>query len=1205
MNDILNVLIIEDSEDDALLVVRELRRGGFEVVWNRVETSEALIAALSDQLWDVIISDYHLPALDAPKALEIVKQNQLDLPFIVISGMIGELVAVDMMRQGANDYLMKGNLARLTEVVKREIRESQIRSDRRKANIELVQIKERLQIAVESSGLGLLYWSIQTGSATFNDRWAEIIGYSRGELEPISIETWWQNIHPEDLSKIQLALDQQFQQHSEVYEQELRMRHKLGAWVWVLCKGKITEWDEEQNPLRMIFTYLDISGRKQNVEMLLKLNETLESRVQRRAAELQKENTLRQQIMENMAEGLCVCHEIEEFPFLRFTVWNQQMQWITGYTLEEINRLGWEQGLSPSLNSQESSINDLEMAAQGKQLIREEWEIYRQDRQKRTISISRSLLSSSEGQSYLLLLIQDITRRKQAELKLKRQAEQERLLSSIMQRIRLTFNLEEILKATVEEVHQFLQSDRVLVYRVFSEGTGAAIAEAVSPNWSKVLDITFPEEVFPEQNYARYVQGRIYTLSDREDPQQDILPCLVEFLATIQVRAKVVVPIVQDQTLWGLLIVHQCDRPRQWQNWEINLLKQVANQLAIAIQQSNLYYQLQKELQEREYVEEVIRHQAQQEVLLREITQRIRQSLDLQTIFETAVQEVRHFLSADRVGIFKFHPESNFDDGEFVAESVVAGFTSALAIRVHDHTFGDNYASLYANGRCYVVNDIYQGGDSVCHTDILAQFQVQANLVVPLLCGNDLWGLLCIHQCASTRCWKQDEVDFCQQIANQLAIAIQQVSLFGQLQQELHERQQTEAKLTESNQKLAISNEELIRATRLKDEFLANMSHELRTPLNSILGMTEALQEQIFGTVNEAQIKALQTVERSGNHLLALINDILDVAKIESGQVTLELTSSSIKNLCQSSITFIKQQALQKRVQLIEQIPTNLPELMLDERRIRQVLINLLNNAVKFTPEGGSIMLEVSLITSEPDTPHYLRIAIKDTGIGISATDIPKLFQPFIQIDSTLNRQYVGTGLGLALVKRIVEMHGGKVGLTSEVGIGSCFMVDLPYDHSALSSLASAADPDTNTQQTSPPKQLEQLEQLRQPLILLADDNEANVITVACYLEAKGYRLVIAKNGVEAIALTKSHQPDLILMDIQMPIIDGLEAITQIRLDPQLVNIPIIAMTALAMLGDREQCLGAGANNYLTKPVKLKQLVITIEQLLVKNQNQK
>lgn len=1463
MADQINTLIIEDSEDDALLLLRELRSGGFNVIWERVETSEDLQVALERQKWDVIISDYHLPKLDAPTALEIVKRNQLDLPFIVISGAIGEALAVDLMRQGVTDYLMKGNLVRLPEVLRREIRDAQSRAEQRRTRIELEQTQERLQLALENSGIGLWDWRIQTGAVTLNTRWAEMIGYTIEELEPISIATWLNNIHPEDLSRANIGLEKHFQRETERYECELRMLHKLGGWVWVLSKGKVMEWDDCGKPVRMISTHMDITGRKQNVEMLLKLNETLEARVRSRTVQLkqseaslreaqqiahlgsweldidtkkfnwsaeifrifgldsdipepsyeqllnyfstddrdrfvefidqaiaggvtneidlqiirddgssgyifvklevikdeseqvirvfgiamdisdrkqaelqhqqlfqelsafklaldqtaiiattdakgvityvndyfcqisgyshdeligqthrkiksrqhspsffqnmwraitrgeiwrgeicnqhkngslywvestivpfidaqgrpfkylairyditarkltqailQQENIFRQQIMENMAEGLCVCHEIEEFPFLHFTVWNRQMQVITGYSLAEINQFGWEQSLRPVSQKQTQESNHLNMSSQANYPMTEEWEIQRKDGQRLTIAMSRSMLSSDDGKSYLLALLQDINDRKQAELKLKQQATQEHLLSSITQRMRLSLTLEEILKAAVEGTHHVLESDRVLVYQVFAGGTGAAIAESVSPNWPKILDIVFPEEVFPEQNYERYAQGRIYILNDREDPQQFVLPCLVDFLAEIQVRAKLVVPIVQNQKLWGLLIAHQCDRPRQWQDWEIDLLKQVASQLAIAIQQSELYYQLQNELQERQQANKLIRQQAEREFLLREITQRIRQSLDLQTIFDTAVQEIRQFLKADRVGIFKFYPESNFDDGEIVAESLVEGLPSALAIRVHDHTFGDNYAALYAKGRYFIAEDIYTIGKE-CHIDILAQFQVRSNMVMPLLSGDRLWGLLCIHQCGTTRKWQESEIDFSQQITTQLAIAIQQASLFEQLQQELTIRQQTEAQLTTINQQLAISNEELIRATRLKDEFLANMSHELRTPLNAILGMTEGLQDGVFGTINERQIKALQTVESSSTHLLVLINDILDVAKIESGQVTLELSEVLIKNLCQSSIAFIKQQALTKKIQLIAAIPNNLPKLILDERRIRQVLINLLNNAVKFTPEGGMIAIEVSQIEvsgeiANPELVNYLRISITDTGIGILPENIPKLFQPFIQIDSALNRQYVGTGLGLALVKRIVELHAGKVSLTSELGVGSCFIVDLPYQRSLnpasnhTSGIHEAIALQSQSSQQSA-NQANQANQLSAPVILLADDNEANISTISCYLEAKGYRLLIAKDGQEAIAITKAHRPNLILMDIQMPVIDGIAAIEQIRLDPNLVNVPIIALTALAMTGDRERCLAAGANEYLAKPVKLKQLANTIQQLL-------
>jgi PAS domain S-box-containing protein len=597
-----------------------------------------------------------------------------------------------------------------------------------------------------------------------------------------------------------------------------------------------------------------------------------------------------------------------------------------------------------------------------------------------------------------------------------------------------------------------------------------------------------------------------------------------------------------------------------------------------------------QDISDRKQAEQTIRQQAEQERLLREITQRIRQSLDLQTIFDTACQEIRQVIQADRVGIFKFHAESNFDNGEFVAESVVEGFPSVVAIPIQDHCFGKNYSSLYAKGRSYVVDDIYYAGMSACHTHILAQFQVRANLVVPLLCGDGLWGLLCIHQCATTRRWQQFEVDFNKQLANQLAIAIQQSNLVEQLQTELAERHRAEARLTETNAQLAISNEELARATRLKDEFLANMSHELRTPLNAILGMTEGLQEAVFGAINDRQRRALQTIEHSGAHLLELINDILDVAKIEAGQIELECSSVSVAHLCQSSLAFVKQRMFQKRIRLEVKLPDHLPHLLVDERRIRQVLINLLNNAVKFTPEAGQISLEVSQLA-----PDCLQIAVRDTGIGIAPEHIGKLFQPFIQIDSALNRQYEGTGLGLALVKRLVELHGGRVTLDSELGVGSCFAINLPCDPNLILFATRQPEPSTAAPDLVSPAE----PTTRSPLILLAEDNEANINTVSSYLRAKGYRILLAKTGQEAIDLAQLHRPDLILMDVQMPGMDGLEAIRQLKANSELNSILIIALTALAMPDDRQRCLDAGAKEYLAKPVRLKELFQLIQALLV------
>ena len=333
----------------------------------------------------------------------------------------------------------------------------------------------------------------------------------------------------------------------------------------------------------------------------------------------------------------------------------------------------------------------------------------------------------------------------------------------------------------------------------------------------------------------------------------------------------------------------------------------------------------------QQQAEIALRQQYDRALLIAEISNRIRLHLDLPTVFEIATEEIRKFIRADRVGIFKFYPESNFDDGEFVAESVVEGFSSAMKVPIHDHCFGENYAAAYVQGRIQVVNDIDNAGLTDCHRDILAQFQVRANLVVPLLYGNNLWGLLCIHQCAHTRQWQEHEVSLIQQIAIQLAIAIQQASLYEQSQQEIAERKQVQQQLTETNQQLA-------RATKLKDEFLANMSHELRTPLNAILGLSNALKEQLLGSLTQPQLNAIGIVESSGIHLLELINDILDLSKISSGMLELKIEPTSVQNLCDSSLVFIKQQAFQKEVEIYSHIPQNINKIDIEERRIKQVL---------------------------------------------------------------------------------------------------------------------------------------------------------------------------------------------------------------------------------------------------------------------------
>ncbi len=237
------------------------------------------------------------------------------------------------------------------------------------------------------------------------------------------------------------------------------------------------------------------------------------------------------------------------------------------------------------------------------------------------------------------------------------------------------------------------------------------------------------------------------------------------------------------------------------------------------------------------------------------------------------------------------------------------------------------------------------------------------------------------------------------------------------------------------------ADEELVRAARLKDEFLANISHELRTPLSAILGLSQALQEQVYGDLNQRQLETLHSVEESGHRLLGLINNVLDLSKIKAGELELQLLPVSTRALCQSALRLVQQTAQNKGLKLSLTLDDEAALLHADERRLRQILVNLLNNAVKFTPEGGEIGLDVV-----GDVEHNaIRFTVWDTGIGISQQDLSYLFRPFEQLNGGLSRHYAGTGLGLCLVSHLTEMHGGRVSVESEIRQGSRFTVSLPW----------------------------------------------------------------------------------------------------------------------------------------------------------------
>ncbi|MEA5565110.1 GAF domain-containing protein [Anabaena sp. UHCC 0399] len=405
------------------------------------------------------------------------------------------------------------------------------------------------------------------------------------------------------------------------------------------------------------------------------------------------------------------------------------------------------------------------------------------------------------------------------------QAEQQKTLTGVITRIRKSLDLETIFQTSVTEVRQMLQADRVAIFQFDpqQDWAGEFISEDVATGWNSILAAKVYDHCFGEQFAANYQQGRVQAVADIYDAQ--LSDCHTEILGKFQVRANLVVPLVKQGNLWGLLCVHQCNQPRIWQPSEIEFVSQIAENLGVALQHNKLLLAAQ--------------YQAEQQKTLTSVITRIRESLDLETIFQTSVSEVRQLLQADRVGVFRFDKQTNWE-GEFVYEDVADGWNSAIAEKVYDYCFGQSFASLYTQGRVNAIADIYQGSFPACYIHILERFQVRANLVAPLLKEGELWGLLCIHQCKATRHWQSSEIEFVSQIAEQLGVALKQDSYLKQVQTQA-------VQLAEANEReKAMERQELLAATIDKIRQSLDIKTIFRTTTQAVRELLEVERVAIY-----------------------------------------------------------------------------------------------------------------------------------------------------------------------------------------------------------------------------------------------------------------------------------------------------------------------------------------------------------------------
>jgi PAS domain S-box-containing protein len=403
-------------------------------------------------------------------------------------------------------------------------------------------------------------------------------------------------------------------------------------------------------------------------------------------------------------------------------------------------------------------------------------------------------------------------------------------------------------------------------------------------------------------------------------------------------------------------------------------------------------------------------------------------------------------------------------------------------------------------------------------------------------------------------------------------------------------------------QTLYQKNVELEASSRMKSEFLANMSHELRTPLNAIIGFSEVLKDGLMGPMTDKQLGFIGDIFSSGSHLLALINDILDLSKVEAGTMTLDLESVQVSPMFENCLSIIRDKAAVRHIRVGMEAPAELGSFQADARKIKQIAYNLLSNAVKFTVEGGQVTLRASRVPraevgqlagawvgrtfplAKNEFVEFLRISVSDSGIGIAPEALQQLFKPFSQIDSGLSRKYEGTGLGLAMVKLLADLHGGTVAVESEVGKGSCFTVWLPFrdaEEGVLTSVKVPAAPFISP-----------LPELHTALVVEADLKSAHLIRVQ--LEAEGFKVLLAETAEDALVLAAEQPLSLITLDVLLPEMDGWKLLERLKELPALARTPVVIISIVA---DRNKGFALGAAGVMQKPISRQELYEALVQL--------
>lgn len=800
---------------------------------------------------------------------------------------------------------------------------------------------------------------------------------------------------------------------------------------------------------------------------------------------------------------------------------------------------------------------------------------------------------------------------------LRRALQQESLLYAVTNTIRSAPNYRQMLQRIVETIGQMFEVS-LAICRPFQDGNGEEewfvyrnqeyesqqLANSHSTEVPKeilnhIIWETTDVEIISDVQTDERLQGESRELQQRRQAYQ-----------AGNIRSSLIVPLFSRLDLIAVLALHQCEDIRNWQDHEVQLLITVADQAALALSQARAYEQLSS--------------LAQRETLVNTITTVIRSSLDPQDIFAAITQELGKALEVDGcvlslwtetdeyvqcVGLYDAQIQPSISTTNEV--STVLGNSACREEIPDDDRFSTTIElpqsfvpirnnpilmKLLKTKKTIAVSDLNQNPE-FNESELPLRSNARALMVVPLTVDGKIIGSISLRHNCDRHQWQASEIELAEAVASQAAIAVQQSSLYQTTRQQA---------------------ERLIEADRLKTEFFQNISHEFRTPLTLMIG----LLEEAVNSSRDLPLEQGAIALRNSRRLLRLVNQLLDLQRLDAGGMQPSFRPCHLVALCRNIVESFTPYCQKKQLHLVTEFIENCPLVYLDIERFDKVIYNLLSNAMKFTPAGGTITISVKQVGE-----HCL-LKVQDSGIGISQEQIPFLFERFRQAEGSANRSYEGSGIGLALVKELVELHNGQVNVESVYGQGATFevwlqignthlpkeqVVEKPAEFNASKLAVEFADVEAELEEAEELQAVDQAENIAQvngndlavATILVVDDNPDLRSYVSRIMRKYNFNVLSGRNGAEGFEIAQTYHPHLIITDLMMPIVSGLDLIKMIREEKDLRGIPIILLTAKADEDTRIEGVERGADAYLSKPFNDRELLAEVNNLLALKENER